>query len=228
MLEKTTIHQIRNVILRLEEEGAKVTIIEIARRLGMSKQRVHLVLSKHDELDRLTGTKRRASKSKVVKGLKNYDTKQLFVGDILMLPIDGMELFTYDTLRALLIEKNIPYHETMMDRIEKIKADGVDTSELTSKELFALSGEKSISAFREILASNGVPFKRVRAPRKARRHIDVPWQALTVLNGVDTTQFTFDQLHQMVGKDVVERAFLYRHLQKYGLEFQRQTWKLKD
>ena len=41
------------------------------------------------------------------------------------------------------------------------------------------------------------------------------WQALTVLNGIDTSQHTFDQLHQMVGKDVVERAYLYRHLQKW-------------
>ena len=53
MLEETTIHQIRSTISKLEQEGTKVTIIEIARRLGMSKQRVHFVLSKHEELDSL-------------------------------------------------------------------------------------------------------------------------------------------------------------------------------
>lgn len=70
MLEETTIHQIRSTISKLEQEGTKVTIIEIARRLGMSKQRVHFVLSKHEELDKLTTSKRRASKPRIAKRLK--------------------------------------------------------------------------------------------------------------------------------------------------------------
>lgn len=229
MLEETTIHQIRSTISKLEKEGAKVTIIEIARRLGMSKQRVHFVLSKHEELDKLTTSKRRVSKSKIVKNLKGYDTANLYIDDILKLPIDGMELFSYHTLRALLIEKNIPYHETTIEKVEKaIQAEGLDITEVTSRELFDMVGGKNIGDLRGHLYANSVPYKRVHPPRRARRKLDVPWQALTVLNGVDTAQHTFDQLHQMVGKDVVERAYLYRHLQKYGLKFKRATWRLKD
>lgn len=228
MLEETTIHQIRSTISKLEQEGAKVTIIEIARRLGMSKQRVHFVLSKHEELDKLTTSKRRASKPRIAKSLKGYNTKNLFIDDILKLPIKGMELFTYDTLRALLMERNIPYHETVMEKVEAVKECGVDLSETTARELGELVGAENISRFRGVLYSYDVPYKRVSGPRKSRRKLEVPWQALTVLNGIDTSQHTFDQLHQMVGKDVVERAYLYRHLQKYGLKFKRHTWKLKD
>ena len=179
MLEETTIHQIRSTISKLEKEGAKVTIIEIARRLGMSKQRVHFVLSKHEELDKLTTSKRKASKSKIIKSLKRYDTKELFISEILELPIDGMELFSYDILRALLIEKNIPYHETTIEKVEKlVQAEGLDLTEVTYRELSHMVGEENIRDLRGQLYANSIPYKRVLPPRRARRKLDVPWQAL--------------------------------------------------
>jgi len=216
------INKIRAAIAELQREGKNISASEIGKKVGVSRQYVHRVLSEHDELSELTWAKRRDSKEGVLRALENYDTANLYIDDILRLPIQGMEYFTYHTLRMLLIEKDVPYHYTVVDRIDEA---GIDVTKYSARELYEILGSSDLgmefNTFACLLRQSDVDFRRIFVTEKDMK------ERCAVLDEVDTTKHTLDELHEMIGLDI-DRKRVQRYFLQQDINYQRLTGKVRN
>lgn len=216
------INKIRAAIAELQQEGKNISASEIGKKVGVSRQYVHRVLSEHDELSELTWAKRRDSKEGVLRALENYDTANLYIDDILKLPIQGMEYFTYHTLRMLLIEKEVPYHYTVVDRIDEA---GIDVTKYSARELYEILGSSDLgmefNTFVCLLRQSDVDFRRVVVTDKDMK------ERCAVLDEVDTTKHTLDELHEMIGLDI-DKKRVQRYFLQQEINYQRLTGKVRN
>ncbi|CAD9227949.1 hypothetical protein BCEN4_740076 [Burkholderia cenocepacia] len=186
---KSTRHKIHEAINELHALGTKVTEETIGKHLGVSKQRIHQILSETDDVSILDHFQQRGKLKKIAGELKKLDTKCLKIEEIKALPIKGLSELSDHYLYKLIKKHEIPHSNSRLDKVNNI----TNTQNYTARELFEMTGETgSFRYFRGLLYLNKIPFKNERQNRKSIADI------LGKLNSIDTSKYTIKELSQLV------------------------------
>ncbi|WP_459190592.1 hypothetical protein [Ralstonia pseudosolanacearum] len=195
--EQPTIDRIRTAIDKLNEQGIKVTTSSIANEIRVSRQRVHEALQRADELNLLPNKAQKNKNALIAETLKKLDTSHLSINDIHKLPIDGLSDISLNTLSYLLKENGIPHSFSLAQKLSKI-----DTANHTVKELHEMVGG-SFFVLRSFLYEQRIPFKN----KKARGKINIRETVLNRINGLDSSQLTLQELHNLIGEGIRLKSF---------------------
>lgn len=185
--QPTTIKKIHEVIAELKANGTKTNAGNVAKHIGISRQRVHQILKEGGQLSILDSYQQREKKQLIAEALKEFDTANLSIKEIQDLPIYGIKDIPYGSLIDLLSTYNIPRCNGAKEKLSEI-----DTSQYTIKELHEIVGShyhpRHIS---EIVYRYGLPHKSNR-----RNRSDVA-SILEKLKTIDTTRHTSRELYEL-------------------------------
>ncbi|HDR9189394.1 TPA: hypothetical protein QDB51_003484 [Burkholderia vietnamiensis] len=214
--EKSTINRVHAAIKQLEDQELKATTTSIGELIGISKQRVHQILQHSNELYLLANKSRKIKMELIALALKDFDTSHLSISEIHELPINGIKEISPQNLSSLLKKNNIP-HSYSKSKEERLA--GIDTSEYTFKELLNMVGGSKV-VLRQFLYEHRIPFKDKRF-RIEKSTLDA---ILQKLKGMDTAQYTINELHKLIGTElklVNFKQFIYKN--KNNIPYKRES-----
>lgn len=193
-----TIVRIKEAVRELKASGTKTTITSVAKYLGISKQRVQVVLQQAGELSILDSFRNRDEIERIANAVKTFETEGLYLSDIKKLAIKGIAELSDDKMSKMLARYEIPHAINRLDKINTIK----NTELYTAQELYKMvGGDLGYTGFREVLYKNKIPFKNGRRNRKA---IEAMIQRL---RNMDSSQHTARELYKLMGEEGSLLAF---------------------
>ena len=159
MNKEKSIDKILFALAKLSEENKKITYSSLGELCGMSKQRVHQVMKRH-EIN--TGRKHDVGHSFMEK-LKDIQTEELTIYQI-------AEILDYQksisTLRHVLHTFNIKCKRLPGRTGIREFLKTIDTEQFTVDELCALTSyQNSNHSFRSFLRFNKIKYKRIRSSK---------------------------------------------------------------
>jgi hypothetical protein len=159
MNNEKSIDKILLALMRLGEENKKITYSSVGELCGMSKQRVHQVMKRH-EID--TGRKHDVGHIFMAK-LKDVQTEELTIYQIADL-LDYQK--SISTLRHVLHTFNIKCKRLPGRTGIREFLKTVDTENYTVDELCSMTNyQNSKHSFRSFLRFNKIKYKKLRATR---------------------------------------------------------------
>ncbi len=193
-----TIVRIKQAVRELKAIGTKTTITSVANYLGISNQRVQLVLQQAGELSILDSFRKREEIECIAQAVKTFQTEGLYLSDIKKLPIKGIAALSDSDMSKMLARYEIPHAINRLDKIKTIKNTGL----YTAPELYKMvGGDLSYQGFREVLYKNKIPFKNGRRNRRAVEAM------IQKLRDMDSSQHTMRELHKLMGEEGSLLAF---------------------
>ena len=142
-----TIVRIKEAVRELKASGTKTTITSVAKYLGISKQRVQVVLQQAGELSILDSFRNRDEIERIANAVKTFETEGLYLSDIKKLAIKGIAELSDDKMSKMLARYEIPHAINRLDKINTIKNTELYTAQELYKMVGAISATPALERF---------------------------------------------------------------------------------
>jgi len=188
-------------------DTSQYTARELHELIGGSFRTMRQILYKN-KIPFKSNRRNRRDVAAILGKLKTIDTSQYTAQELHSL-IDRNG--TLAAFCNILSNHKIPYksvtrnREEMATLLEKLKT--VDTNQYTAQELYEIFGEKeALKTFRYHLRNHNIPYKKIRGKHVTKRSIKRDEEKshyrtilLQKLNGIETQNYSINQLAQMIG-----------------------------